>query len=170
MTVWLTDAQFNSLTVLLGIFVTAVCSLIAAYWARGAKRNSEEAKNSAAEAANEVKTNGGMSDPNPNLNDHVKYQTEMAEEQRHALESLLHVALPLVTKVEDIDRRFTEHLDETRPLKDQLGIVLDRLGVMDKVKEDLEAHLKQSKVMDQALAAVFDVVKPDVEIEGMEDN
>lgn len=155
MTVMITDAQFNSVMVFLGILVTAVCSMIAAYWAQGAKRNSEAAKNSAQEAANEVKTNGGMSDPNPNLNDHVKYQTEMMEENNRQMDALMKIALPLVGQVADIDRRFTDHLEDVTPLKDKL----------DEVSDKLSEHIDHSKIMDQALAEVYLQIKPDSTLE-----
>lgn len=159
MTVLLTESQFNTLVTQIGLVIVALvgagASLTAAYMARGAKRNSEEAKVSAAEAANEVKTNGGMGDPNPNLNDHVKYQTQMAEDQKRTIESLLQVALPLVGKVDDIDRRFTDHLTETQPLIEQVK------GMTGKLDE----HIQHSKVMDKALAEVYLTVKPDVQLD-----
>lgn len=89
----LTDAQFNTIGLVLIAVIGIVPATLAAIWSRTAKTNSAEAvensanaatasaaaQESAAVAAWEVRTNGGMSDPNPNLNDHVKYQTEMLE-------------------------------------------------------------------------------------------
>ena len=68
----ITDAQFNSVALVVVALITIVPTTLAAYWARSAK-------NSSAEAAREIVTNGGMDDPNPNVNDHIKYQTEMLE-------------------------------------------------------------------------------------------
>lgn len=67
-----TDAQFNSIALVVVAIITIVPTTLAAFWARSAK-------NSSAETAREVSTNGGMSDENPNVNDHIKYQTEMLE-------------------------------------------------------------------------------------------
>lgn len=67
-----TDNQFNSIALVVIAVIGIVPTTLAAFWARSAKNNSQE-------AADQVKTNGGMSDPNPNVNDHIKYQTEMLE-------------------------------------------------------------------------------------------
>lgn len=82
----ITEERFNSIALILVAFITIVPATLTAYWSRSAKKdsaeakaNSAEAKESAAAAAQEVLTNGGMSDPNPNLNDHIKYQTNMLE-------------------------------------------------------------------------------------------
>lgn len=76
----------SNLTTVLVAAIAAVPLILTAYWSRGANKNSKEAKEDSAEARrnsaqalHEVSTNGGMSDPKPNLNDHVKYQTEMME-------------------------------------------------------------------------------------------
>lgn len=68
----LTDPQFNSIAIVVVAFITIIPTTLAAFWARSAK-------NSSAEAAREVVTNGGMESPIPNVNDHIKYQTEMLE-------------------------------------------------------------------------------------------
>lgn len=68
----LTDPQFNSLAIVVVALITIVPTTLAAYWAKSANKNS-------ADTAREVRTNGGMGDPNPNINDHVKYQTNMLE-------------------------------------------------------------------------------------------
>lgn len=82
----ISDTRFEQIMIFLGVVVAAIPASLAAYYGRGAKKSSDEAKSDAAEAKknsaqalHEVSTNGGMSDPNPNLNDHVKYQTEMTE-------------------------------------------------------------------------------------------
>lgn len=76
----------GNLTTIVVATIAAVPLVLTAYWSRGAKKSSDEAKSDAkeakknsAQALHEVSTNGGMSDPNPNLNDHVKYQTQMIE-------------------------------------------------------------------------------------------
>lgn len=86
MNVLLSDAQFNSVALVIIALIGLVGTSLTAYWSRGAKKSSDEAKTDAkeakqnsAQALHEVSTNGGMSDPNPNLNDHVKYQTQMTE-------------------------------------------------------------------------------------------
>lgn len=75
----LSDSQFNSLALIIIAGLGLIGTLFSAYWARGAKDQAKEAKQNSEQALHEVSTNGGMSDPNPNLNDHVKYQTEMME-------------------------------------------------------------------------------------------
>lgn len=69
----ITDSQFNSIALVLIAVVGIVPATLSAYWSRKAKNNSEE-------TAAEIRTNGGMTDPNPNVNDHIKYQTEMLEQ------------------------------------------------------------------------------------------
>ncbi len=86
----ISDAQFNSIAIVVVAVITIVPTTLAAYWSRSANKNS-------AETAREVRTNGGMSDPNPNVNDHIKYQTEMLErivERQNNTEQLLanHIA------------------------------------------------------------------------------
>lgn len=81
----LTDSQFNSVMLVVVAVVGIVPGVLAAYWAKGSKQNSKDAKDAAEEAAGQVRTNGGMSDPNPNVNDHIKYQTEMLESVVHEL-------------------------------------------------------------------------------------
>lgn len=68
----ITDAQFNSVALVCVALITIIPTTLAAFWARSAK-------NSSAETAREVMTNGGMESPLPNVNDHIKYQTEMLE-------------------------------------------------------------------------------------------
>lgn len=66
-------------------FIAIVPATLAAYWARTAKTNSEEAKNSSAEALHEVSSNGGMNDENPTLKDYIKHSTVLAEEHSQRL-------------------------------------------------------------------------------------
>lgn len=82
----ITDVQFNAIALVLVAAIGIVPATLAAMWSRTAKTNSAEAvqnsaaaQESAAVTAREVGTNGGMTDPHPNLNDHVKYQTQMLE-------------------------------------------------------------------------------------------
>jgi hypothetical protein len=76
----ITDSQFNSLALIVIAMVGIIPATLAAYYSKGAKTRSEEAAASSEEAAAEVRTNGGMTDPHPNVNDHIKYQTEMLEQ------------------------------------------------------------------------------------------
>lgn len=75
----LTDAQFNSIALIIVAVITIIPTTLAAYWARTAKSNSEEAKENSAGALHEVKENGGMSDPDPTLKDYVKFVGESVE-------------------------------------------------------------------------------------------
>lgn len=165
----MTDARFNSVALITIALISAIGTVITVVLTRQAKNTAGEARDNAAAAqesaertAHEVMTNGGMSDPNPNLNDHVKYQTQMMEEQARTVESLLRVALPLVSIVDEMDRRFTNHLEETAPL------ILEVRGMAGKLNE----HIRHSEVMDKALAEVYLTVKPDVNLgdKGSNDN
>lgn len=102
----LSDQKFNSIALIVIAVVGLVPVLLSAYWSRSAKKssaeaviNSAEARSSAEAAAQEVLTNGGMTDPNPNLNDHVKYQTAMLE----ALQGV-------PDRMSKIEADFAEHL------------------------------------------------------------
>lgn len=64
--------------------ITIIPTTLAAYWARGARNdsreakvNANEAKENAAGALHEVKENGGMSDPDPTLKDYIRWLGEM---------------------------------------------------------------------------------------------
>lgn len=116
MTPLLSDSQFNSLALVLIAIVGIIPATLAAYWSRSARKesqeanaNSAEAKENSASALHEVQTNGGMSDPKPNLNDHVKYQTEMTEW--------------LVRTVNSIDKRFCDHLEHSQLMDQALAEV-----------------------------------------------
>lgn len=129
----------GNLTTILVATIAAVPLTLTAYWSRGAKKNSQEAradsaeakKNSAeakensAQALHEVSTNGGMSDPNPNLNDHVKYQTEMTEF--------------LVRSHQALDRKFDAHLKHSAIMDQALAelYLKDRPPTMTWPEEDL---------------------------------
>lgn len=119
----LSEAYALSLASIVVALIAAVPATLAAYWSRAAKAdskeakensaeaktNSEEARNNSANALHEVQTNGGMSDPKPNLNDHVKYQTTMTEW--------------LVRTVQDIDTKFNAHLKHSQVMDQALAEV-----------------------------------------------
>lgn len=101
------DAQFNSIALVIIAVITIVPTTLAAYWSRGAKKESNQANANSAKALHEVATNGGMSDPNPNLNDHVKYQTEMLEN--------------LGKELADLKTDFSAHLTHSRTMDEALA-------------------------------------------------
>lgn len=106
MNLWMTDSQFNTVGLIIIAVITIAPSMLAAYWANKAKSNSQHARDSAASAAHQVMNNGGMSDPDPNLNDHIKYQTQMLEALGQTVETL-------GGSLVDVDGRLTEHLDHS---------------------------------------------------------
>lgn len=112
MHVLITDSQFNSLALVLIAVITIVPTTLSAYWSRKAKNNSAEAASSSAEAAAEVRTNGGMTDPHPNVNDHIKYQTEMLEK-----------LMPVVARQETTEKLLKEHLDHSKIMDQALSQV-----------------------------------------------
>lgn len=107
MNAMISDAQFNSIALVIIAAITIIPTTLAAYWARGAKKDSGEAKENSAKALHEVATNGGMSDPNPNLNDHVKYQTQMLES--------------LGAKFSDLRADFDAHLAHSKIMDEALA-------------------------------------------------
>lgn len=99
----ITDSQVNSVALVIIAAITIVPATMAALNAKKAKDNSVQAKHDSAEARqnsadvlNEVQTNGGMTSPNPNLNDHIKHQTLLIEGISETVNSL--------------DNRFSRHL------------------------------------------------------------
>ena len=82
------DERFNSIVLLLIALVGGGATILTAHWSRGANKNAKE-------AAAQVRTNGGMSDPDPNLNDHAKYNTQMLE--------------TLVLRVDGLEKSFLAH-------------------------------------------------------------
>lgn len=108
----ITDSQFNSLALVLIAVITIVPTTLSAYWSRKAKNNSADAASSSAEAAAEVRTNGGMTDPNPNVNDHIKYQTEMLEK-----------LMPIITRQENTENMLEEHLTHSKIMDQALSQV-----------------------------------------------
>lgn len=128
MYVLLSDPQVNSIAIVIVAIVGAVPVILSAKWSRAAKTNSEEAKTNSASTLHEVETNGGMDSPVPNLNDHVKYQTGMAEEM-----------LKLVNRM---DERFTDHLDEADEAKQLLINHIEHSKVMDKALAEIYLKVK----------------------------
>lgn len=84
----LSDARFDSLIQLLISAVTIVPAIAAAFWAKSAQRSSTEAKENSAGALHEVKSNGGMSDPDPTLKDYIKFVGEIVEKDGRRLDKL----------------------------------------------------------------------------------
>lgn len=98
----ITDAQFNSVALVVIAVIGIVPTTLAAFWSRSAKKNS-------AEAADQVRTNGGMSDPNPNVNDHIKYQTQMLEQ--------------LVERQDNTEELLANHISHSRLMDSALAEV-----------------------------------------------
>lgn len=121
----ISDAQFNSIALVIIAVITVVPTTLAAYWSRSAKKDSAQAKENSASALHEVQTNGGMSDPKPNLNDHIKYQTDMTEW--------------LVRAVERIDKKVDNHLTHSRIMDEALAEVYMEVRPSTKIwpKDDL---------------------------------
>lgn len=105
----LSDAKFDSLTSIFLGLITIIPATLAALYARSAKKDSSEAKQNSADTLHEIATNGGMADPNPNLNDHVKYQTEMTEW--------------LVESVKIMQSKFDSHLEHSKVMDQALAEV-----------------------------------------------
>lgn len=124
----LSDPQVNSIAIVMVAIVGAVPVILSAKWSREARSNSQEAKSNSAQALHEVETNGGMESPLPNLNDHVKYQTSMAEEM-----------LKLINRM---DERFDDHLDEAADAKKLLMDHIEHSKVMDKALAEVYLKVK----------------------------
>lgn len=91
----LTDAQFNSLALILIAAIGIIPATLAAFWSRSAKNNSIEAnqnsiqaKENSASALHEVKDNGGMSEPDPTLKDYIKWVSEMLSSEGRRIDSI----------------------------------------------------------------------------------
>jgi hypothetical protein len=84
----LTDAQFNSIALVIIAVIGIIPATLAAIWSRSAKHNSSEAKDNAAGALHEVKANGGMSDPDPTLKDYIKFVGESVEQHHREIGSI----------------------------------------------------------------------------------
>jgi len=124
----LSDPQVNSIAIVMVAIVGAIPVVLSAKWSREAKSNSQEAKSNSAQALQEVETNGGMESPLPNLNDHVKYQTQMAEQM-----------LKLVNRM---DERFTDHLDDAEDAKKLLTDHIEHSKIMDKALAEVYLKVK----------------------------
>lgn len=112
----ITDGQAIAYSSIVVAAITIIPTTLAAYWSRQSKQNSHEAKSIATEVAKEVRTNGGMSDPQPNINDHIKYQTEM-------LEDVVAKVDPLVEKVNEVDETLQDHIRHSRQMDRALAEV-----------------------------------------------
>lgn len=114
-----TDSQFNSIALVAIAVVGIVPTTLAAYWAKGAKNRSEE-------AAAEVRTNGGMTDPHPNVNDHIKYQTEMLER--------------IVTRQDNTDMLLADHISHSKVMNQALAEVYLAVQPSKKLRFILDEH------------------------------
>lgn len=126
----ISDQRFESLVSILLAMIAIIPATCAAVWARSAKKSSSEAKDNSADAKadsaeakvnsaqalHEVKTNGGIQDPNPNLNDHVKYQTKMTE---FLVESMKELREDFGQHKED----FSQHLEHSAVMDQALAEV-----------------------------------------------
>lgn len=113
----LTDPQFNSIAIVVVSVITIIPTTLAAYWARSAKQSS-------AETAREVMTNGGMESELPNVNDHIKYQTEMLE--------------GLVERQDNHEQLLANHIAHSRVMDAALAEVYLMVKPSDKMKLMLE--------------------------------
>lgn len=105
----ITDAQFDSVATFLAAGVAIIPATLAAVWSRTAKKNSGEAKSSSAEALHEVKSNGGMSDPDPTLKDYIKFVGQEMEDQG--------------VRLENLDKTLQEHLRHGKMMDEALAEV-----------------------------------------------
>ena len=123
MFVLVSEDQVSSFMPAVVALITIVPAVLAAYWAKGARSDSKQAKQNSADAAEsatlaaaEVMSNGGMSDPNPNLNDHVKYQTEKLD----SIES----------RLDGLGEAFVTHLNQADVMFQALAeLYLERRGI-----------------------------------------
>ncbi len=86
------DAQFNSIALVVIAAIGIIPGTLAVVYSRKASNNAVEAKENSAGALHEVKANGGMSDPDPTLKDYIKFVGESVVNQDtrlSALENLL---------------------------------------------------------------------------------
>lgn len=124
----ISDPQVNSIAIVMVAVVGAIPVILSAKWSREAKSNSQDAKQNSAQALHEVETNGGMESPLPNLNDHVKYQTSMAEE--------------MLKMVNRMDERFSDHLDDATAAKQLLLDHIEHSKIMDKALAEVYLKVK----------------------------
>lgn len=110
----LSDARFNSIIILGCAIVAAIPLILTAYWSKQSSKNSKA-------AAKEVMTNGGMTDPNPNINDHIKYNTEMLE--------------GIVQRQLDTEKLLGDHIGHSR--------------IMDQGLAEVYLHVMSKKLVDE---------------------
>lgn len=136
----LSDQVLESFTNIVLAIIAIVPTTCTAFWARSAMKSSREAKDNSADAKadsaeakvnsaralHEVKTNGGIQDPNPNLNDHVKYQTKMTEF--------------LVESMKELREDFGQHKEDFGQHKEDFSQHLEHSAVMDQALA--EVYLK----------------------------
>ena len=68
--------------------ITIVPGILAAHWARGAKKDAKDAKENSAGTLHEVHSNGGMSGPKPTLKDYMKHHATELERVNVSVTSL----------------------------------------------------------------------------------
>lgn len=68
--------------------ISIIPTTLAAIWSKSAQRNSVEANANSAGALHEVRSNGGMSDPDPTLKDYVRFVGELAEKDDRRLDKV----------------------------------------------------------------------------------
>lgn len=113
-----TDAQFNSICLIVIAVIGGITTLLTAKWAR-------EAKNNSAETAAQVRTNGGMSDPDPNVNDHIKYQTEMLEGLTHRIGNSEKLLANHIAHSQVMDQALAEVYLTVKPHSARLKYIID---------------------------------------------
>lgn len=112
----MTDAQFQSLALIITAAIAIIPATMAAVWSRSAKsnsmeanRNATEAKENSAGALHEVKANGGMSEPDPTLNDKINHLIEMSAAGDRRMDNL--------------DAKFEDHLRHSKVMDSALAEV-----------------------------------------------
>ena len=134
--VLLSELHLNAMVLIIVAVIAATPGVLAAYWSRSAQKMSSD-------ALSEVKTNGGMTDPHPNLNDHVKYQTVMSENLVQTVNTIASEVTSIASQVNVVDMKVN---------------TVD--GRVSDLGEKVQRHIAHSNVMDQALAEVYFEVKP----------
>lgn len=134
----MTDVYVSTLGLIIVAIITGIPVTLAAYWGYKAKVNSDEARvNSAVAVVNSAAAEQNSAEARQNSADAI-----------HELKANGGMLEPNPT------------------LNDKVNYVIEIAESdhrrLDSVVELLDAHLKHSKLMDQALAEVFFVVKPDI--------
>jgi hypothetical protein len=84
----LTESAADSLVLIVVACIGIIPATLAAFWARTAKNNSNEAKENSAGALHEVKANGGMLDPDPTLKDYVHWLGDMMSSDSRRIDKI----------------------------------------------------------------------------------